>query len=85
LAAFRQSVFAVVAEVLKVERARYQTPECRNVAIGHAVLALGAIFPLLRHPAPALRFVKKQIKNPRPATRSKAAQFLQGISLSCSA
>jgi hypothetical protein len=65
--------------VLNVDRARYQSPECRNVAIGHAVLALGDFFDLLQHPAPVLRFVRKQIKNSRPATRKKAEQFLKGV------
>jgi hypothetical protein len=69
----------IAAEVLKVGRAHYQSPECRNVAIGHAVLALGDFFELLEHPAPALRFVRKQIKNSRPAMRRKAEQFLKGV------
>ena len=67
----------IAAEVLKVDKARYQTPECRNVAIGHAILALGDILPLLPHPARAVRFVRRQTYNPRPATRKKAAQFLK--------
>jgi len=67
----------VAAEVLKAARARYQRPECRNVAIGHAILALGDFYDLLRHQASVLRFVRKQTKNPRPATRKKAAQFLK--------
>jgi len=69
----------IAAEVLKVDRARYQSPECRNVAIGHAIVALGDFFELLQHPAPALRFVRRQIKNARPATRKKAEQFLKGV------
>jgi hypothetical protein len=67
----------IAAEVLKVARARYQTPECRNVAIGHAILTLGGILPLLRNPAPAVQFVRKQTRNARPATRKKAQQFLK--------
>ena len=67
----------IATKVLKVARARYQTPECRNVAIGHAILALGEILPLLRHPAPTVQFVRKQIRNPRPATRKKAERFLK--------
>lgn len=67
----------IAAEVLKVAKARYQTAECRNVAIGHAILALGGILPLLRHSAPAVRFVRKQTKNSRSATRRKAQQFLK--------
>ena len=67
----------IAAEVLKVARAPYRTPECRNVAIGHAILALGGIMPLLRNPAPAVQFVRKQTRNARPATRKKAQQFLK--------
>src|SRR5664279_3985274 len=61
----------VAGEILKVATARYQTPECRNVAIGHAILALGAMVRLLRDPAPAVQFVRKQLRNRRPATRKK--------------
>ena len=69
----------IAAEVVKVARARYQTPECRNVAIGHAIVALGGMLPLLRDPKPAVQFVRKQIRNPRPATRKKAEQFLKSL------
>jgi hypothetical protein len=64
-------------EILKVGRARYQTAECRNVAIGHAIIALGDILPLLRNPTPAIRFVRRQVRNSRPATRKKAERFLK--------
>jgi len=67
----------IAAEVLKVARARYRTAECRNVAIGHAILALGNLLPLLRHPAAVVRFVRRQTRNPRPATRKKAEHFLK--------
>lgn len=72
----------IAAEVLKVARARYQTAECRNVAIGHAIVALGDILPLLRRPAPAMQFVRRQTRNARPATRKKAEQFLKALSTS---
>jgi len=36
-------------------------------------------FELLQHPTLVLRFVRKQIKNSRPATRKKAEQFLKGV------
>jgi hypothetical protein len=67
----------IAAEIIKVSTARYQTPECRNVAIGHAIVALGAIVPLLRDPTPVLQFVRKQIRNRRPATRKKTVKFLK--------
>ena len=67
----------IAAEMLKVGRARYQTAECRNVAIGHAIVALGDILPLLDNPAPVAAFVRRQIRNSRPATRKKAERFLK--------
>jgi len=69
----------IAAEVLKVSRARYQTAECRNVAIGHAILALGDFFDRLNNPRRVLHFVRKQITNSRPATCKKAAQFLKRV------
>ncbi len=71
----------VAAEVLKVGNARYQTPECQNVAIGHAILALGKLMPLLHDRTRAVRFVRKQTRNPRPATRKKAEKFLKSLPL----
>jgi HEAT repeat protein len=67
----------IAAEILKVPTARYGTAECRNVAIGHAIVALGDMLPLLRNPAPTVAFVRRQTRNPRPATRRKAARFLR--------
>ena len=67
----------IAAEVVRVAQARYQTRECRNVAIGHAILALGDFVDRLNAPGPALQFVRRQLRNPRPATRKKAKQFLK--------
>jgi len=67
----------IAEEILKVRRAHYATPECRNVAIGHAVQALDRFFPLIPNQRPVIAFVRKQVDNPRPATRRKAAKFLQ--------
>ncbi len=67
----------IAGQILKVSQARYHTVECRNVVFGHAILALGDFFDLVQDPKPVLRFVKKQLKNPRPATRKKAEQFIQ--------
>jgi len=67
----------IAREILKVARARYQTAECRNVAIGHAIEAFGQFCDLLRDRAPVVRFVKGQLKNSRNATRKKAERFLK--------
>jgi hypothetical protein len=46
----------VATEIRKAGRASYQAPECRNVAIGLAIVALGDMFPLLRQRRPGLQF-----------------------------
>ena len=71
----------IAVEVLRVATARYRTLECRNVAIGHAIRSLSAILPLLRDPAPAVHFVRRQTRNRRPATRKKAKQFLKSAAI----
>ncbi len=67
----------IAAELLKVAHARYRTPECRNVAIGHAIRAFGDMLYVLQNPVPVIQSVRKQVKNPRPATRRKAEEFLK--------
>jgi len=67
----------ISAEILKVERASYRTPECRNVAIGHALQSLDRFFPHVTQPGPVIEFVQRQLTNPRPATRRKAERFLK--------
>jgi hypothetical protein len=62
--------------ILEVEQADYQTAECRNVAIGHAIRALDQLLPLVNDRAPVLEMVQRQLGNPRPATRKKAAALL---------
>jgi hypothetical protein len=65
--------------VLKVERAEYQTAECRNVAIGHAIKSLGRFFHLLdaKEKTAVVKFVRQQLDNRRNAVRKKAAAFLK--------
>lgn len=69
----------IATEVRKVARARYQTSECRNVAIGHAIVALGDFYDRLERHQPVLQFVRRQVRNSRPATRKKAAEFLKRV------
>ena len=65
--------------VLKVEQAEYQTAECRNVAIGHAIESLGRFFHLLdaKEKSAVVKFVRRQLTNRRNAVRKKAAAFLK--------
>jgi len=58
----------IAAAILRVEKARYATPECRNVAIGHGLEALRGMGV-----AEARELAKRHLRNPRVATARKAA------------
>jgi hypothetical protein len=67
----------IAKEILKVQRASYQRPECRNVAISHAIQSFGRFFHHVKNRRGVLAFVRRQLDNPRPATRKKAEKFLK--------
>jgi hypothetical protein len=62
--------------IMKTEQANYATPECRNVALGHAISALQSMGGVLGDTRAALRFAARHADNPRPATARKAARWL---------
>ncbi len=66
----------VVDGILQVGRAKYATPDCKDIAIGQAITALGSIYGQLDDPARVLRFVRRQRDNKRAATQAKAERFL---------
>ena len=77
IAAARPRLADRIAEALMVvSRGRYKTPECRDVALGKLVEAVEQILPHVSDPQPMLRLVRRQLENPRPATRKKAERFL---------
>ena len=72
----------IVREILRVRKARYESrgrpsPECRNVAIGHAVEAFDEFFDRIEDKASILKFVKSQLKNTRKPVVKKAERFLR--------
>jgi hypothetical protein len=67
----------IAGRILEVERANYATPECRNVAIGHAINSFERLIPMLARRRAVQRFVFRQTGNPRNATRKKAERFLR--------
>lgn len=67
----------IARQILKVEHATYDTPECRNVALGHAINSFERLFPLAVGKAAIQRFVLRQAENPRAGTRKKAEKFLR--------
>ncbi len=73
---------AVIKEILRVEKAKYRmkgsiSPECRNVAIGHAIDSFEKLFGQIGNKADVTAFVKRQLKNPRKQVAKKAEQFLR--------
>jgi len=66
----------IAREILKVSHANYATPECRNIAEGHAIQALDRFFEHVQRKKSVMAFVESQLDNPRPATRKKAAKFV---------
>ena len=68
----------IVTRIMRVERADYAMPECRNVAIGHALKALEELVDLLPDRRAVRLFAARQLGNRRPATSAKARKFLKG-------
>jgi len=68
---------AIASAILRVERAKYATAECRNVAIGHAINSLDRFFDRIQDKDAVRDFVRRQLANRRNATRRKAAAFLR--------
>jgi hypothetical protein len=65
----------IARAILRVGGATYATDECRNVAIGHAILAFERFYDLIADQPAVLAFVQAQTHNSRAATRSKALKF----------
>ncbi len=72
----------IAREILKVDKARYQSkglpsPECRNVAIGHAIDSFERFFEQIDDKAKIVAFVKRQLRNTRKQVVKKAERFLR--------
>lgn len=67
----------IAQELLQVETAKYQTAECRNVALGQAIASFDEFYGQIRDKKRVLKLVKKQLGNTRKSTARKAAQFLK--------
>ncbi|MCX6628072.1 MAG: hypothetical protein NTW28_10635 [Candidatus Solibacter sp.] len=70
-------VTRIVLRIMRVERAVYATPECRNVALGHALRALEILAGLLPDQRALRMFAARQLGNPRAATSAQARKFLK--------
>lgn len=75
----------IVAEIIKVENARYSmhgqlSPECNHVICGHSVDVLTEIFDQVPDKRRVRDFIERQLQNPRPAVRKKANTFFKNQS-----
>jgi hypothetical protein len=73
---------AIADEILKVEKAKYKlqgilSPECRNVAIGHAIDSFDKLFSRIENKVEVAAFVKRQLKNTRKPVAKKAERFMR--------
>lgn len=69
----------IAKEILKVEKAKYESEECLNIAKGHSIESFAKFFNQIKNKKPVIEFVKKQLKNSRPAVRKKAEKFLRKV------
>ena len=76
-ASHRHLANRIVQAILQVEQGRYKSEECRNIAIGHAITALGSMESSVRRLEHVIAFVRRQTWNTRPGTRKKAELFLK--------
>lgn len=65
----------ILPEILSVESATYETPECRNVCIAHTLDALKLLWPTVRNDPAVQSFIRRQTTNPRHSA-AKRAQLL---------
>src|SRR5256885_2009788 len=69
----------IAGRLIRIEKAKYQTAECRNIALGHALVVLAQLAPVLGEKNPAQALAQRQLRNPRPATRKKAQACLRKL------
>ena len=70
----------ITKELLTVEKIPLPTEECRHILIGKTIKAFEAYYEKVEdkdHKNKIISFVKRQLRSPRNATKSKAESFLK--------
>ncbi|MBC8186411.1 hypothetical protein H8E88_35465 [candidate division KSB1 bacterium] len=67
----------ITEEVLKVDDAVYETDECRNIAIGHAIKSFHKFFVQIKNKQPVIDFINRQLENSRSGTKKAAEKFVK--------
>jgi len=73
---FRSALIRRVGQS-RYAKGQYKTEECRNIAIGHAITALGTMETEVKRSPIVLGFVRRQTENTRAGNRKKAKLFLK--------
>jgi len=71
----------IIPAILGVEKAAYETSECRNVAIQQALAAFLELGPEVCRRPPVAKFILRQRTNPRPAAAKKAELIIAQMGL----
>jgi hypothetical protein len=69
----------ITNELLKIEKIptkTHVTGECKNILYGKVMLTFDQYFNHIENKKEVFSFVRRQIKNTRPATKAKAEKFL---------
>jgi len=67
----------ITDELLKVEKIKLPTEECRNILLGHTILSFDQYFDKIQNKHEVISLVKRQLNNSRNATKTKAEKFLK--------
>lgn len=67
----------ITDELLGIHRIKLPTEECRNILIGHTILAFDKYFDKIQDKDRVIAFVERQLENSRNATKLKAEKFLK--------
>lgn len=67
----------IIRALLQVETAKFQTTECRNVALGHVLKAMELFYPQAGDSQVLIDFARRQIRNRRNAVKQRAGAFLK--------
>jgi hypothetical protein len=69
----------ITEKLLAIERQHFETGECRNIAIGKAIMALEMFCDPANAGKPVLDFISRQMGNSRNATAHKAKAFMRSM------
>lgn len=67
----------ITDELLKVEKIKLPTEECRNILLGKTIISFDQYFDKIQNKYEVVAFVKRQLNNSRNATKAKAEKFLK--------